>query len=123
MDVPPVQYVTTSDGYSIAYTVAGSGRPMIFFPPGFMNLELLWRYFPDWMEGLAARFRLICFDARGEGLSTRGLPDDLSLEDCLRDVEAVANRAGDESFIFYALGARGHDAVRFALANPTVLRQ
>jgi DNA-binding CsgD family transcriptional regulator/pimeloyl-ACP methyl ester carboxylesterase len=115
----PVQYVTASDGYSIAYTVTGAGRPMIFFPPGFMNLELLWRYFPEWMQGLASRFKLICFDARGEGLSTRGLAADHSMADYLRDVEAVIDKFGDARFVFYAVGGRGgHTAVHYSVTNP-----
>src|SRR2546423_93580 len=28
MDAPPVQYVSTSDGYDIAYTVSGAGPPL-----------------------------------------------------------------------------------------------
>jgi hypothetical protein len=27
MDAPPVHYVTTNDGYSIAYTICGEGHP------------------------------------------------------------------------------------------------
>ena len=122
MEAPPVQYVATRDGWSIAYTVTGAGQPMIFFPPGFESVHTLWRYYPEWMRGLAARFRLICFDARGEGLSQRGLPEGLSLSDLGLDLEAVTDRFKDESFVFYACGARGHDAVRFALKNPGRVR-
>jgi hypothetical protein len=29
MDVPPVRYVTSSDGSTVAYTVTGQGRPVV----------------------------------------------------------------------------------------------
>jgi hypothetical protein len=32
MDAPPVQYVTTSDGYDIAYGVSGEGPLLIHVP-------------------------------------------------------------------------------------------
>ena len=48
MNVPPVQYVTTSDGYDIAYTVCGEGRPLILGPGPVHSLNWMWRrpYFP-----------------------------------------------------------------------------
>lgn len=118
MNAPPVQYVKTTDGYDIAFTVCGGGKSLISFPPGFESVETLWDYYPDWMQGLASRFRLISFDARGEGLSTRGLYEGTTIEDFRRDVEALTNRFEGERFVFHALGARGHDAVRFAFNNP-----
>ena len=118
MDAPPVQYIKTSDGYDIAYTVCGQGRPMLFFPPGFLSVQSLWWIFPDWMEGLAKRFRLVCYDSRGEGLSSRGLPENVSLDDLARDPATVLELFPSERFLFYALGGRGHDAVRYALAHP-----
>jgi len=42
MDAPPVQYVTTSDGYNIAYTVCGEGTPLVFMSSPFMHVQLYW---------------------------------------------------------------------------------
>ena len=41
MDAPPVQYVTTADGYSIAYSVCGEGQPFVVAPPTFHHLQLV----------------------------------------------------------------------------------
>jgi DNA-binding CsgD family transcriptional regulator/pimeloyl-ACP methyl ester carboxylesterase len=118
MDAPPVQYARTSDGFDIAYTVCGDGPPMLFFPPGFLSVQSYWWLFPEWMEGLAKRFRLVCYDSRGEGLSSRGLPEGVSLDDLARDPATVLGLFPGERFLFYALGGRGHDAVRYAVAHP-----
>ena len=32
MEAPPVHYVTASDGVRIAYTIMGSGTPLIYMP-------------------------------------------------------------------------------------------
>jgi hypothetical protein len=65
MDAPPVQYVKTSDGYSIAYAVQGEGMPLVVAPAGFSHVQLNWknRFFvptrPSMFEVLADRFRLV----------------------------------------------------------------
>jgi hypothetical protein len=42
MDPPPVQYVTTSDGYSIPYTAMGQSRPFLMLPVPRYSIERLW---------------------------------------------------------------------------------
>jgi DNA-binding CsgD family transcriptional regulator/pimeloyl-ACP methyl ester carboxylesterase len=119
MDAPPVQYAHTSDGYDIAYAVAGMGRPLLFSTPPFYTVQTIWRRFPEWMEGLSSRFRTVAFDRRGGGLSTRGLPDDFSSDAHLLDFQAVTSLfEGEPCLIFVFGGAPGHQAVRFALASP-----
>nr|AHZ45593.1 putative prolyl aminopeptidase [uncultured bacterium] len=118
MDAPPVQYVKTSDGYNIAYAVSGQGPPLIFPSPNLHSLQQLWRFFPDWLEGLASRFRLIQYDSRGEGMSTRGLPEAIEIDDFTKDVEALAERLRLDRFLLWAFGGKGLIAVRYAVRNP-----
>src|SRR3972149_822497 len=76
MDAPPVQYVTTSDGFNIAYTVSGEGEPFVMMPLFFSHIQLCWTselFMRPWFEGLAARFTLVYYDGRGQGMSSRGL--------------------------------------------------
>jgi pimeloyl-ACP methyl ester carboxylesterase/DNA-binding CsgD family transcriptional regulator len=118
MDAPPVQYVTTSDGYNIAYTVSGRGRPLVLVKANLYDTQQMIRFFPEWVDGLAARFRLIQFDQRGAGMSTRGLPQDVTMADYGLDLEAVVERLHLERFVLAGVGARGHIAVRYAAAHP-----
>jgi len=120
MDAPPVQYVTTSDGYDIAYTVCGEGRPYVLMPGQGNHVQLGWKA-PGraaWLEGLSQRFRLINYDSRGQGLSSRGLPDDFALSDLLRDLETVAGHLRLDAFVLDGLTFFGHVAVQYAVAHP-----
>src|SRR4051794_26367416 len=102
MDAPPIQYVTTSDGWRIAYAVRGAGLPLVYMPSGVSHIELDWLESSHYCAALVAfaeHFRLIQYDPRGQGLSDRGLPDGLTLEDCLLDLDAVLETTGIGRFI------------------------
>ena len=75
MEAPPVQYVTTPDGYNIGYCDSGEGRPFVFLPMATTHLHVYWTqdtFVLPWWEGLARRFRLVQYGGRGQGMSTRG---------------------------------------------------
>jgi pimeloyl-ACP methyl ester carboxylesterase len=120
MDAPPVQYVTTSDGYSIAYAVSGKGTPLLFLPGAFNHVQLAWEYprLEAWVRGLAARFRLIQLDPRGFGLSSRDVGENLAREDYLKDVEAVIDRLKLDRFLIVAVSNGVNEAVDFTLQHP-----
>jgi DNA-binding CsgD family transcriptional regulator/pimeloyl-ACP methyl ester carboxylesterase len=118
MDAPPVQYATTSDDFSIAYGVSGEGTPLVFTPAsGFSNVQLVWRFYPDWLPGLASRFELVQYDHRGHGLSTRRLNEGVSFDHFLLDMETVIERLHLEKFILWGWGYLAHVAARYALAH------
>jgi DNA-binding CsgD family transcriptional regulator/pimeloyl-ACP methyl ester carboxylesterase len=97
-----LQYVTTDDGYRIAYTVSGEGEPFLFTPCLLQN-DIL-RHDPgtaDFVQALEARFRLIRYDGRGTGNSTRGLNPEITIEDTLRDLVAVVEALRLDRFILY----------------------
>jgi len=121
MDAPPVQYVTTSDGYNIAYAVSGEGRPFVFLPLGMSHIQVDWTedtWVKPWLQGLAARFQLIQYDGRGQGMSTRGLKQDFVLEDLEIDLETLVNRMKLESFLLMGIRPFGHVAIRYAIRHP-----
>jgi pimeloyl-ACP methyl ester carboxylesterase/DNA-binding CsgD family transcriptional regulator len=122
MDAPPVQYVRTSDGFDIAYAVSGDGEPLILLPPALSNIQLAWAHFPQWLEGFAARFRLIQYDMRGEGLSQRRLPAGTRVTDFVRDLEAVVDHLGVQGSLLWAGGSRCHHAIRYAHDHPEKVR-
>jgi len=125
MDAPPVQYVTTSDGYSIAYTVAGQGPTLVYMPFSFNHLGL----FPPvhWGQGpllrrLSQHFRLVRYDARGQGLSTRSLGEHHSLQAYERDLEAIVDHLQLEQVVVMGGDLSSHIAVRYAVRHPGRVR-
>ena len=120
MDAPPVHYVTTSDGYSIAYAVSGKGRPFLILPGSFEHVQLAWQYpkLQPWLEGLAARFQLIQLDERGCGMSTRGLTEDHAVEHYQRDLEAVIEHLNPDPFVLFGAVGGTPKAVQFTLNHP-----
>ena len=120
MNAPPVQYVTTSDGYDIAYSVTGEGRPLVLAPGPLNHLGWIWRR-PRTraiLERLASRFRLVQYDGRGQGLSMRGLRENPTLEDWLLDLEAVVEGAGLERFVLVHGGSPAFSSVLYSVKNP-----
>lgn len=123
MNAPSVQYVTTSDGYDIAYTVTGEGQPLVCVPSSFSHIQRFWsdsdRPMADWLHRIAERFHLVCYDSRGQGMSTRGIGGDLSVGAFVTDLEAVVDRTGFDSFVLFGLGnALGHVAIHYAAKHP-----
>ena len=120
MDAPPVQYVTTSDGFSIAYGVSGSGTPLLFLPGVFYHVQLAWRYpgLEPWLRCLAAQFQLIQLDPRGTGMSSREVGEGHARAHYQRDIEAVLERLQAGPFILLAASGGVDLAVDYAIAHP-----
>jgi DNA-binding NarL/FixJ family response regulator len=120
MDAPPVQYARTSDGYNIAYNVGGHGRTLLKMPYNFSHAKLRWTApeFNDTTVSLAERFRVVHFDARGQGLSSRGLSDSHRMEDYLLDMDAVVQAMNLDSFLLFASLTFWRAAVAYASKNP-----
>ena len=120
MDAPPVQYVTTSDGMSIAYAVAGHGTPLLVLPGVFYHVQYAWEFpgLGQWLEALASHYQVILMDIRGTGMSTRDVGDDHVLSHYQRDLEAVIDKLNLRRFLLLAV-SRGVDlVVDYALKNP-----
>ena len=103
MSAPAAQYVTTPDGFKIAYAVSGSGTPLVLTPPGYNHVQMAWESPSrrEWLEGLSQRFRLIQFDFRGQGMSSRGLPPDFTIADYETDIETVVDHLQLDRFLLY----------------------
>ena len=121
MDAPPVQYVATGDGYSLAYCISGEGLPLVFMPLGFNHVQLAWTHdgrVSDWLRQLATHFQLVQYDGRAQGMSTRGLPMDYSMDDRVRELEALVDDLHLARFVLVASFYSGHVAVRYAVKHP-----
>jgi DNA-binding CsgD family transcriptional regulator/pimeloyl-ACP methyl ester carboxylesterase len=124
MNPPSVQYARTTDDFSIAFATSGAGRPLIFLPLTFSHVQLFWNeetILLQWLRGLAERFRLIQYDGRGQGMSTRGLSRDHNETHEILDLEAVIQCLKLDRFILLARGPMGHAAIRYAAAHPDLV--
>jgi DNA-binding CsgD family transcriptional regulator/pimeloyl-ACP methyl ester carboxylesterase len=120
MDAPPVQYARTKDGFNIACNVAGVGPTLLMMPYPFTHAMYSWTA-PGLCEtsvSLAQMFRVVHFDARGQGLSSRGLPKSHRLEDYLLDVDAVVDALKLDTFCLFSGVAFWRAAVAYAASNP-----
>jgi DNA-binding CsgD family transcriptional regulator len=61
---------------------------------------------------------VVNYDARGMGMSTRGLPKDISLESYFLDLEAVLERLGLQRFVLIGSHNSALLAARYALRFP-----
>jgi pimeloyl-ACP methyl ester carboxylesterase len=115
-----VQYVSTDDGVGIAYWMTGEGVPLVI-PPILTtsHLEMEWQI-PSRRaayEGLARRARVIHYDCRGMGMSQRDAVD-FSIDAAQRDLGAIAERLGLETFALLRLPSSGDVAFAYAANNP-----
>ena len=117
----PLKYTTTSDGYSIAYSVRGRGTHFVEMPciPARATLRRCTKC------RLSAAFTTCSpnasssseYDARGTGNSTRGIGPGHSMLDTF-DLEAVVEAAGATSFVLLAHNWPCYTAMRFAEKYP-----
>jgi DNA-binding NarL/FixJ family response regulator len=124
MDAPPVQYTRTVDGFDIAYASVGSGFPVLQLPSGFNHFDrlrrLLWQT-PGWAEELARRetlARVCVFDGRGQGLSSRRLSPEYTVDDRVVDMEAVVDALAWERLAVLAPPGSSHTAIKYCVAHP-----
>ena len=117
---PSIQYLKTEDGVNIAYWTLGEGEPLIEMPPlNVSDIQQEWHIPPlrRLYERLAERRMLIRYDGRGTGLSQRGLIT-FSLDDAIRDLEAVADQLSLERFALWGVTSSGPAAIAYTIRHP-----
>ena len=100
----PTQFASTSDGVQIAFTTKGKGTAFVEMPPipfchGAGPAEI-----PEWQawdDAVSQRGMLVMYDCRGTGMSDREVAD-YSLDAWVRDIEAVVDALGLETFVLFA---------------------
>jgi class 3 adenylate cyclase len=118
MDIPSIQYASTSDGVNIAYTQFGEGpllveTPMMLFnvPPALLAEER------TFYERLAEGRTFVSYDSRGVGQSDPA-PSALSAETALRDLEAVIDAVGTATVSILGSGHGVPVAIAYAARWP-----
>jgi DNA-binding SARP family transcriptional activator/pimeloyl-ACP methyl ester carboxylesterase len=114
----PVRYARTSDGFNIAYQVAGSGPLDILSIPGYIHhLDIWWNAPTDGLvRALTTLGRLFVFDKRGIGLSDR--PEKVGLDGWMRDALGVLDAVGSERVVLLGVSAGAVTAMQLAARYP-----
>jgi DNA-binding SARP family transcriptional activator/alpha-beta hydrolase superfamily lysophospholipase len=114
-----IRFCMTADGLRIAFASAGSGPPLVKCANWLNHLEFDWQS-PVWrhlLRELSAEFRLIRYDARGNGLSDWKV-DDFSYEALVRDLESVVDAAGLDRFPLLGISQGCAVAIGYAVRHP-----
>jgi pimeloyl-ACP methyl ester carboxylesterase len=114
-----ISFCRTSDGVNIAMATVGDGPILVKTANWLNHLEHDWQS-PIWspmLRRLAAHFRLVRYDGRGNGLSDREVSD-VSLAGFERDLEAVIDCLGLKRFVLLGLSQGGAAAATFAARHP-----
>ena len=106
--------VTTSDGTRLRVLDSGGAGPAVLLLHGLAGYAGEWAQVA---ERLAGTCRVVAFDQRGHGASTRR-PADLSRETHVGDVVAVADALGLETFTLVGQSMGAHTALLTAAAHP-----
>lgn len=124
--LPPqqVRFAVARDGTRLAWSAVGEGPPVVKTANWLNHLEFdfespIWR---GWLRALAADFRLIRYDERGNGLSDWDTPE-LSLEAFVDDLACVVDAAECEKFDLLAISQGAAVAVAYALRHPERVRR
>jgi pimeloyl-ACP methyl ester carboxylesterase len=115
MALPRVRFCKSFDGTRLAYSVSGSGPPVLLLPSWLTHLDYQWRSvaWRPWLQVLSDRFRLIRYDPRGCGLSDRDLAD-LSFDAWVQDVDAILDAVGVPKVSMIGICQGGAVAVEYA---------
>lgn len=114
-----IRFCKAKDNMRLAWTAVGDGPPVVKAPSWIGHLELDWRNpgFAHLFASLAARYRLIRFDARGNGLSDWEL-DNISFDLFVDDLECVFDAAGIDRAPILAISQGCAVAAAFAARSP-----
>ena len=114
-----IRFCKSFDGTRIAYAVSGEGPPLVKAQHWLTHLEYEWQspIWRPWISALSKRHRLVRMDARGCGLSDRGL-EMISFETFVRDLEAVVDALGLERFALFGHSQGGAIGIDYVVRHP-----
>jgi pimeloyl-ACP methyl ester carboxylesterase/DNA-binding winged helix-turn-helix (wHTH) protein len=119
-----IQFCTASDGVRIAYAAVGKGPPLVKAANWLNHLEYDWQS-PIWshvLQAIAARYRLVRYDERGNGLSDWDV-EDISFDAFVRDLESVVDANGLERFALLGISQGCAVSIAYAVRHPERVSQ
>jgi pimeloyl-ACP methyl ester carboxylesterase len=114
-----IRFCRTDDGVTLPVASVGSG-PVLLKTSNWLNhLEHDWvsPVFAPLFARLAARFRLLRYDGRGNGLADRDVAD-VSADAFVRDLETVAATIPEPRFALLGLSQGCATAIAYAVSHP-----
>ena len=114
-----VKFCTAADGTRIAYSVVGSGPPLVKAANWLNHLEYDWES-PVWspfLQALAKDHQLFRYDERGNGLSDWEV-EDISFEAFVRDLESVVEASGLKRFPLFGISQGCAVSIAYAVHHP-----
>jgi pimeloyl-ACP methyl ester carboxylesterase/DNA-binding CsgD family transcriptional regulator len=114
-----IRFCTSFDGTRIAYSLTGEGPAIVRSPHWLTHVEYewdspLWR---PWIDEMAKRYRYLCMDERGCGLSDWEV-EEISFEAWVGDFESVIDAAGMERFALFGASQGASIAIEYAVRHP-----
>jgi DNA-binding winged helix-turn-helix (wHTH) protein/pimeloyl-ACP methyl ester carboxylesterase len=114
-----IRFCKTPDGVNLAVASVGSGPPLIKIANWLTHLEYDWES-PIWaplLQFLAARYRLIRYDGRGNGLADRQV-DDISFDRFVCDLETVVDAAAVPKAALLGISQGAAVAIAYTVRHP-----
>jgi len=114
-----IRFCTSADGVGIAYSVVGTGPPLVKTANWLNHLEYDWES-PIWRHLLlefSKDHELVRYDARGNGLSDWDV-EDISFEGFVRDLETVVNETCLERFPLFGVSQGCAVAIAYSVRHP-----
>ncbi|HET9397514.1 MAG TPA: alpha/beta fold hydrolase [Sphingomicrobium sp.] len=118
-----IHFCSASDGTTLAYSVTGSGPPLVKSANWLNHLEAdftspLWQH---WIRGLTSIRSLWRYDERGNGLSDWNAP--LNFDAFVDDLESVVDAAGLDRFDLLGISQGAAVAIAYAVRHPERVRK
>jgi class 3 adenylate cyclase/pimeloyl-ACP methyl ester carboxylesterase len=114
-----IHFCQAKDGVQLAYARIGQGYPLVKTGHWMTHIEsdfdsMVWR--PYYRE-MSRDNTFIRYDARGNGLSDRDVPD-VCFEDFISDLETVVDAAGVDRFALHGLSQGCAVSIAYAVRHP-----
>jgi pimeloyl-ACP methyl ester carboxylesterase len=114
-----IHFCQTADGVQLAYARIGQGPPLVKTGHWMTHIEFdlespIWRHL---YRELSRDHSFIRYDARGNGLSDRDIPD-LTFEKFVDDLEAVVDAAGVDRFDLLGISQGCAVSITYAVRHP-----
>jgi class 3 adenylate cyclase/pimeloyl-ACP methyl ester carboxylesterase len=112
---PSVQFARRKDGVILAYSIFGSGPPLVMPPPWVTSLSFAIEdpFMRKYLESLAQHMTVISYDKHGCGQSDRDRKE-FTLESELLDLETVVDHSGFEKFSILGTSMAGPLSIAYA---------